>query len=208
MTGYQSYTRTNIQTSDPRAVIVLLYEGAIRYLQQALEALRRDERMRMSEFILKTQKIIQFLVSALNFEQGGELAGNLDRLYCYMRDTLNQANLRCDSTKIQEVIDLFRPLLEAWREIAKDPTAAAALEARANQAVPQTAPVAVAPVSPAPTPLVEAAVSATTDVGDATVVEMESYLPKQADAAHANAQPSNGKKADTVIAGRAAYGLR
>ncbi|NQU43445.1 flagellar export chaperone FliS [bacterium] len=133
MTGYQDYARTDIQTSDPRAVVVLLYEAAIRFLNQAAIAARQEERMEMSRLILKTNKIIHFLSNALDFEQGAEIAENLHKLYTYMRDILHEANLHADPDKIDEVLNLIKPLHEAWREIAKDPNAAsAALERRAG----------------------------------------------------------------------------
>jgi len=133
MTGYQKYVRTDIQTSDPRAVIVILYEGAMNFLKQWVESVRGDRRSEMSYFINRTQKIIQYLSSSLDFENGGEVAVNLDRLYAYMRDTLNEANIGCQPEKIEEVIGLFRTLLEGWREIVNDPEAAAALERRGNR---------------------------------------------------------------------------
>jgi flagellar protein FliS len=210
MTGYQSYTRTDIQTSDPRAVIVLLYEGAIRYLRQALEAQVRDERMRMSDYILKTQKIIQFLDSALDFEQGGDLAGNLNRLYCYMRDTLSQANIRCDGAKIQEVIDLFKPLLDAWREIAKDPAAAAALETRAAGAgsEPVQAPTAANPAPVPATAPAAPAVEESPEEAEGVAVAGAGTYGRRAFAPSASPKHDANGKTDVVIAGRAAYGLR
>lgn len=133
MTGYQNYARTDIQTSDPRAVIVLLYEGAIRFLKQAHEAADQNRREDMSHFLKKTQKIIVFLSNSLDYDQGPEMAQNLERLYRYMSDTLSEANLHCQPEKITEVIELLKPLEEAWREVAADPAAAQTLrEAREN----------------------------------------------------------------------------
>ncbi len=125
--GYENYARTDIETSDPRAVVVLLYEGAIKFSTQALELARKSERREMSKYIQKAQKIVQFLMTSLDFDAGGEVADNLNSLYGYMRDTLSQANLKADPEKIEEVIGLLKPLLEAWRDIAKDPKAAEAL---------------------------------------------------------------------------------
>jgi flagellar protein FliS len=108
-----------------------LYEGAIRFLQKAGEALGRSDRAEMSEQLLKAQKIVHFLATSLDFEQGGPVAQNLSRLYAYLRDTLNEANLHATPAKIEEAVSLLRPLLDAWRVVAHDPVAAAALEARA-----------------------------------------------------------------------------
>ncbi len=128
--GYSHYAKTDIQTADPRAVIVLLYEGAIKFLNRASDEVARNDRMAMSEYILKTQKIVQFLSASLDFAQGGDIARNLSRLYDYMRDTLNEANLRASNEKIEEVIALLRTLLDAWKEVARDPVAAEALARR------------------------------------------------------------------------------
>ncbi len=146
--GYSHYAKTDIQTADPRAVIVLLYEGAIKFLNRSLEEVNRNDRMAMSEYILKTQKIVQFLASSLDFDQGGDIARNLNRLYDYMRDTLNEANLHASSEKIEEVIALLRTLLDAWKEVAKDPVAAEALAKREalERQKPSVIPVPMGPI--------------------------------------------------------------
>jgi flagellar secretion chaperone FliS len=127
MNGYSNYARMDIETSDPRAIIVLLYEGSIRFLGEAVAACNANKRAEVSNNINRTLKIIQFLSSALNFDLGGEVAENLARLYAYMRDILLQANLKCDASKIEEARNLFKILLEAWREVAHSPEAASAL---------------------------------------------------------------------------------
>lgn len=208
-TAYNTYNRTEIQTSDPRNVVVLLYEGAIRFLHQALEALNKDERTEMSHFLIKTQKIIHYMNTSLDYENGGEISENLGRLYNYMRDSLNDANTRCDAAKIDEVIGLLRPLLEAWREIAKDPVAAAALEARANGAPrPAAAPLPSAQMA-SPVPLAAAEIPVAPVPASATA---PTYTPPPRPAvspapAKAIAIPV-AKKIDQSAAGRAAYGMR
>lgn len=133
MAGYKNYAKMSIQTADPRAVIVLLYEGCINFLNQAVVALENGDRMAMSLHVTKAQRIIHHLWSALDFEKGDEIAQNLSRLYTYMRDTLSIASIHCDAGKISEVINLIRPLLQAWNQVAKDPSANAALDnLRAN----------------------------------------------------------------------------
>jgi flagellar protein FliS len=130
MTGYSSYTRTDIRTADPRTVVVLLYEGIVKFLAQAEAALQENQRMEMSEHINRALRIIHHLASGLDFDAGGEIAENLSNLYGYMRDVLLGANINCDESKIQEVSQLAKDLLESWRQVATDPKAAQALEAR------------------------------------------------------------------------------
>ncbi|HUT24934.1 MAG TPA: flagellar export chaperone FliS [Sumerlaeia bacterium] len=206
MTGYKSYARTNIQTSDPRAVVVLLYEGAIGFLNQAADAARRDARMDMSTFLLKTLKIVQFLDAALDFDQGGEVAENLNRLYAYMRDSLSEANLTCQPEKIEEVVDLLKTLLGGWREVASCPEAATALSARGA---------AVAGASPGGAASVDLtdSESATEDMPSSAPPPQSAFSPPLAEErpsprmAPATSFPPNAFPA-TVQAGRSAYGIR
>jgi len=216
--GYTTYSRTDIQTSDPRAVVVLLYEGAIRFLNQGIDAAQRNERMEMSEYIQKAQKIVAYLNTSLDYSAGGEIAMNLGRLYNYMRDRLSEANLHCDRAKMEEVIDLFKPLLEAWREIAKDPAAAAALEKRAIGQVPESSfvppqamtnfvvPMDNAELSPTAPPQPPAEDKSAAEVG---AEESPASPEPPSIAPSVPVAPTGGpKKVDSRIAGRAAYGLR
>lgn len=224
--GYSHYAKTDIQTADPRAVIVLLYEGAIKFLNRAIEEVNRNDRMAMSEYILKTQKIVQFLSTSLDFEQGGDIAYNLIRLYDYMRDTLNEANLHASTAKIEEVIALLRTLLDAWKEVARDPVAAEAL-AKREALVRQKPAVVPVPMGPAPSAAEAARLApgagyppaypksaavpadSSTDTGseptpDSEAVSAESEAPQPASPA-----PTAPKPAITsAAAARAAYGLR
>lgn len=208
--GYQHYADTDIQTSDPRAVIVLLYEGAIKFLNRSLDACERNDRWAVSDGVVKAQKIIHFLSSSLDFEDGGEVAENLDRLYAYMRDTLNDANLHCRVEKIQEVIDLFKPLLSAWRDVAQDPTAAEALEKRRVQ----NATSAVAKAQPAGAitqPVASMSGGALTyGVSSEPVRDKRDDvdMSQAASAESGSAVVAEEKVPVNVAAGRQAYGLR
>ncbi|HNY26924.1 MAG TPA: flagellar export chaperone FliS [Candidatus Sumerlaeota bacterium] len=226
--GYSHYAKTDIQTADPRAVIVLLYEGAIKFLNRAIEEVHRDDRMAMSEYILKTQKIVQFLSASLDFEQGGDIAYNLIRLYDYMRDTLNEANLHASTEKIEEVIALLRTLLDAWKEVAHDPVAAEAL-ARREALVRQKPAVIPIPMGPAPSAAEAArlapgagyppAYPKSAAIPAGSPAENVAESPSDSDTASESAQPETPAPASPAPAGpkppitpsaaaRAAYGLR
>jgi flagellar protein FliS len=197
MTGYQNYARTDIQTSDPRAVVVLLYEGSIKFLGQAKDALNKGERQEMSVYLQKTQKIIHFLSNALDFELGGEIAANLDRLYAYTRDILNEANYKAEPARIDEALQLLKPLLEAWREIARDPAAAAALEQRSAM-FGRMRPLNPAGEEPGP--------SDQNPNAPDTAVHSNAAENRRAATDQVPAQES-GPRVDKKVAGRAAYGI-
>lgn len=117
MRPYQKYQQVNITTADPLQIVVLLYEGAIKNLNQWLLLTGTDDEL-ASARLIRTQEIINYLRVSLDHAQGGEIAFNLERLYDYMRDRLNEANLNRDRGKVQEVINLLQTLLEGWHGIS------------------------------------------------------------------------------------------
>lgn len=140
MRPHQSYKRVGISTSDPVKIVVLLYEGAIRNLAQAVENIGGDTAL-VSAKLVRTLEIINYLRTSLDHDKGGEISVNLERLYEYMRDQLSYANIELEDggrEKIIEVMDLLQTLLEGWRGVSGTPAAAQAL--------------APAPVEPAPRP--------------------------------------------------------
>jgi flagellar protein FliS len=200
MIGYDKYARTDIQTSDPRAIIVLLYEGSIRFLNEALASCRANRRMEVSNNVNRTLKIVQFLSNALNFELGGEVAENLSRLYVYLRDTLLQANLACDPDKIEEARNLFKILLEGWREIARDPETAAVLESRVSRAV--------SPSPPDASPEIAQDPNAVSEPDDLVPAHRGAYGAEPGPHSSLHPTASGHGSPDVRVAGQAAYGIR
>lgn len=117
---YQTYRKASVQTSDPIKLVVMLYEGAIRNLRQAIGHHEGGRRAEASDRINKTLDIINYLHNCLDFEKGGEISQNLARLYDYARDTLNEANIHLDVEKIQTAIELLTTLLDGWRGVVNE----------------------------------------------------------------------------------------
>ena len=115
----KNYQRINVTTADPLHLVVLLYEGAIRNLNQSIHLWEKDA-MTASEKISRALDIINYLRNTLDMSQGGDIARNLERLYEYMRDCLAKANIERDVDKTREVIKLLHTLLEGWRGIAEN----------------------------------------------------------------------------------------
>lgn len=120
MRPYQMYQQVKITTADPLQIVVLLYEGAIKNLNQWLMLIDTDVDT-ASARLMRTQEIINYLRASLDHSHGGEIAFNLERLYNYMRDRLIEANLQRDRAKVQEVIGLLQTLLEGWHGISNRP---------------------------------------------------------------------------------------
>ncbi|MEO5346174.1 MAG: flagellar export chaperone FliS [Magnetococcus sp. YQC-9] len=114
--GLRSYKSSRANTASREDLLILLYEGAIRFLERSIDELKSD---RLSDHKMSLRRgiaIIAELQNTLNFEKGGELATQLFDLYAYMLDRLTHANLRRDPEAIREVIRHLNTLLEGWRD--------------------------------------------------------------------------------------------
>ena len=123
MAGYgeNQYLKTQVTTVDGVRLIVLLYEGAIKFLLTAQEGIREKDVVKRHNHINRTLDIIAELKNSLNFSQGGEIAKSLNTLYLFMQRHLTMANIENDAQKVQEVINILSSLKEAWEAIASRP---------------------------------------------------------------------------------------
>ncbi|MBA2882666.1 flagellar protein FliS [Desulfosalsimonas propionicica] len=113
---YQNYFANQIQTASPEQVLVMLYDGAIRFLRQARQALENGDRVGKLKKISRTVAILTELSNSLDFEKGGEIAENLDGLYAYMVRELTRPNAE-DEFKAMEVSEnILLELRGAWAE--------------------------------------------------------------------------------------------
>jgi flagellar protein FliS len=116
--GLSQYKENAVTTQSPGQIVVLLYEGAIRFLRQAIDAIEQENWIEKGVKINKAIDIISELNAALDEEKGGEVAKNLRSLYLFMNQHLLQANVRKDAEMIQQVIDQLNTLLDGWKQIA------------------------------------------------------------------------------------------
>lgn len=123
---YAQYRQTQAQTASRVQLVVMLYEGVLRFCALAEVATRAGDIEARHTNIVKAEAIIAELAGTLNYEAGGDLAANLGRLYDYCYRRLVEANIRQEAAIIAEVRGLIAELLEAWREIARQEQAAVA----------------------------------------------------------------------------------
>ena len=118
MKGYgrysQAYKKASVGTMDQRKLILMLYDGAVRFLTNAIGKLEAGERYEAHKNLVKGKSIIAELLGSLNLEQGGEIALNLQRLYSYMFNELIEANLNQDAARIRSVVELLKELRVGW----------------------------------------------------------------------------------------------
>jgi flagellar protein FliS len=123
--GAQAYIQTQIQSRSPLELVVMLYDGALRFLQQTVEAMERGDLVAKRDSLSRAMAIVTELQGMLDLEQGGEVAASLDSLYTYMMERLTTANQQKDPAPVAEVIRLMTGLREAWSQIAQAPPPAA-----------------------------------------------------------------------------------
>jgi flagellar protein FliS len=120
MDPLRSYKETQIKTATPGKLILMLYDGAIRQLNQALQDMDEEHRRyeNISNCLIKAQDIIAELMISLDFERGGEIAKSLFGLYVFMNRRLLDANIKKDRASVEEVKTLLGELRGAWAEVA------------------------------------------------------------------------------------------
>ena len=122
----RAYTESSILTAPPERLVVMLYDGAIRFLGQAAVAMRADNQR---VFLDRVEAIIKELNLTLNMRQGGEVSQRLRAIYQFCDLHLTAATMERDPRKIDDVIRLLSELREAWQQIAANPPAATAVAA-------------------------------------------------------------------------------
>lgn len=118
--GYDSYKANELSTVSQGKLIVMLYEGAIRFLNLAVEKMEPKTYDVVNINILKCQDIISELMSSLNMEDGGKMSSDLLSIYIYMKKRLIEANMNKDTKILKEIIGYLTNLKTAWDEIAKN----------------------------------------------------------------------------------------
>ncbi|HPZ63410.1 MAG TPA: flagellar export chaperone FliS [Halanaerobiales bacterium] len=114
---YQKYKTAQYSTVSPEQLLLMLYEGAIKYARQAQKDMEERNVEAANNKLKKTEDIISELMVSLNMDEGGEIAQNLYNLYDYMNRRLIQANIRKDPGLVDEVITLLTSLKESWEEV-------------------------------------------------------------------------------------------
>ena len=113
----QAYKKAAVGTMDQRKLIIMLYDGAIRFLNGAITRMQQDERYEAHKSLAKAKSIIAELLGSLNLERGGDIAQNLQRLYIYMFNELIEANMNKDIDRINQVVELLKDLRDGWQSI-------------------------------------------------------------------------------------------
>ena len=122
MNVQEEYRETTFSTQSQGQLVVMLYDGAIRFLKIAQEKMEENDHAGKGIYIGKAQDIISELNNSLDMDSGGELSKNLRALYNFLYRHLNQANMERDPRKLQDCIGILQELHEAWEQVADEQT--------------------------------------------------------------------------------------
>lgn len=131
----QAYKETAVLTASPEQLVVMLYDGASRFLRQAQAALQEQAWSLAGEKIGRGEAIVDELLATLNMA-AGELSDRLQAIYVFCKRCLIEARLERDPDKVGHVVRLLGDLREAWVQLAGGTSAAAGDPAMPRPAAP------------------------------------------------------------------------
>ena len=113
------YRGVQVSTSSPADLVVMLYDGVIRFVTEADAAFEAKDRARAGERIGRAMAIVDELTATIDPEHAPELAENLLALYGFVKRRLFDANLGRDRKALADVVTTLSPMREAWATVAK-----------------------------------------------------------------------------------------
>ena len=116
--GAHAYIQTQVSSRSPLELVVMLYEGLIRFSGEARSAIERRDLVAKRAAMSRALAIVSELQSTLNMAEGGELATALDNLYTYINGRLLDASMQNIVEPLDETLKLASTLRDAWSEIA------------------------------------------------------------------------------------------
>ena len=113
----QAYKKAAVTTKDQGTLILMLYDGTIRYLKIAINKINKEDLEGAHNAISRAKAIISELMTSLNMDQSGRVGSSLKSLYVYMFNRLIDANIQKNASYIEEVCDLMSELRDGWRTV-------------------------------------------------------------------------------------------
>lgn len=116
----ERYKSVQVKTSSPGELLLMLFDGLFRFLDEAAEATRIQDRARAGDRIGKAHAILSELAATLNKTVAPELCENLEAVYFFCMTRLVEANLHKDIDRIHEVKRVLEPVREGFRTAVQE----------------------------------------------------------------------------------------
>jgi flagellar secretion chaperone FliS len=140
---YQQYRATKVQTAGSVDLVVMLYQGAVKFIRLGIQGMEQDDQKAAHDNLVRAQDIVVELLGSLNREAGGEIASQLSGVYDYCFRRLVIANVKKDPEAAREVLGILRDLGMAWQQIALQQRQAHATGAPSSMVRPRMQAIAV-----------------------------------------------------------------
>ncbi len=114
----RAYREQSVLTATPGQLVVMLYDGCLRFLTQAAHAMRDGDRREADRRLVRAEAILDELLATLDLEQGGVVASRLQGIYVFASLQLLEARRASDPALIDHVAELLGELRDAWSQIA------------------------------------------------------------------------------------------
>ncbi len=123
MDPLRMYRRTQVEGADGARLVVVAYDGAIAFIERARLALDEGRRTEAAAHLLRAQRVVLHLASALDLEASGrgDVAANLHRLNTYVLRRLAAAAHECDRRALGEALHVLRELRPSWARLSEGP---------------------------------------------------------------------------------------
>lgn len=121
----QAYRESAVLTAPPERLVVMLYDGARRFLFQAATAMRDGDVPTAHERLRRAERIVEHLLATLDMS-AGEIAERLEAIYVFCLEQLAEGRMRQDADKLDSVSGMLGELREAWAQLAAGGAQAAA----------------------------------------------------------------------------------
>jgi len=114
--AYQMYKKTQVSTASQGDLLLMLFDGAIRFANQGRQAIAEQDMEQANVKLLRAQDIVTELMISLDLDQG-EIAENLYQLYSFIYELLVEANIKKDVNLIDQAVRFLTELRDTWRQV-------------------------------------------------------------------------------------------
>ena len=115
--AYQAYANSKLMTATPAQLTLMLYDGAIKFTNIAIQAVEENDYGKANTYIQKTERIIEEFRNTLDFKY--PVAQEFENVYKMIAEKLLYANMKKDAEVLQEVLKHLRIMRDTWEEVMK-----------------------------------------------------------------------------------------
>ncbi|MCI9416583.1 MAG: flagellar export chaperone FliS [Eubacterium sp.] len=115
--GYAAYANNRIMTASPAELTMMLYEGAVKFCNIAIDAIDHRDVAKAHKNIVKVENIISEFQATLDHKY--PVAKDFDNVYTYLQQRLLEANIKKDKEILEEVLEHLRTMRDTWKDVMK-----------------------------------------------------------------------------------------